>query len=179
MMYLSKLQDVFLQIANYACPNCQIYFDTYWWYFTSWCCSYPWPSCIRHSQTSKVMLINTTIIKIQAKARLAMHMDNLVENGERKMENSLSQSLNGCRPWTNIFGASEQSVFVVPVQQVPVFVCPGHLYLCAQDICICCLEEGWPTLIQRPATLSCFHTFSPIAVLCLFLNLQLYSVFSI
>ena len=70
---------------------------------------------------------------------------------------------DGCRQWANIFGVSEPSVFVVPVQPVSVFVCPGHLYLCAQDICICCLEEEgwtWLTLIQRPATLSGFHTFT-------------------
>ena len=66
----------------------------------------------------------------------------------------------GCH-WPDIFGLSEQSVFVVPVQPVSVFVCPGHLYLCARDICICCKQaQARPTLIQRPVTLSGFHTFT-------------------
>ena len=70
-----------------------------------------------------------------------------------------------------ILYVSEQSVFVVPVQPVSVFVCPGHLYLCARDICICCLEEeeGW-TLIQRPATLSGFHTSTHHLYACCYIT---------
>ena len=47
------------------------------------------------------------------------------------------------------------------VPRTSVFVCAGHLYLCARDICICCKQaQARPTLIQRPVTLSGFHTFT-------------------
>ena len=188
-LYSSKLQTVFVQIAKYFCLNWQMYLSKIQNVYVQ-IAKYVWhllmlyhllvlqPSCIRHSQTSKVMVIKIIIILIWTKVMMTMKAKSLpkIILGWIKKSNDLQRGFYN----KMVFG-SPGPIYLVRVSKAYLYSLSSRsLYLCVLDICICVRETsvfaawgGWDSPDTDTAasnTIWLPHLYP--SLVCLWHNLQ-------
>ena len=141
-LYSSKLQNVFFQIEKCVCPNCKMYLSKIQNVHVQ-IAKYVWhllmlyhllvlqPSCIRHSQTSKVMVIKIIIILIWTKVMMTSKAKIIL--GWIKKSNDLQRGF-----YNKMVFASPGPIHFVWVSKAYLYSLSSRsLYLCVLDICIC------------------------------------------